>query len=45
MCGIAVEDVGDGFAFVGSQSGDENESLYLRVRGGRNDRSSVGVAG
>jgi hypothetical protein len=43
--GIAVEDVGDGFAFVGSQRRDIDQGLNARVTGRADNAAGVGVAG
>ena len=43
MRGIAVEDVGDGFALVGSQGGDVHQGLEARVAGRADDAAGIGV--
>ena len=43
--GIAVENVGDGFALVGRQRGHIDQCLDARVTGRADDAAGVGVAG
>ena len=44
MWGIAVEDVGDGFALVGRQRGDIDQRAHARMLGGRDDPAGIGVS-
>ena len=43
--GVAVENVGDGFALAGSQSGDVDQGLNARVICRADNSAGVGMAG